>query len=149
MPEQLDDIVDNLMQRSAWLRILFMLAFATVLYFIITPLILVLMLAQALFSVITGDGNNNLRYLGATLAKYVFQILEFITHKSEVKPFPFSDFPDIESEPIRSDIAEKTRTSSDKPSKPVTKQTTRGKTSTKKPISKKIKSNDSDGASTD
>lgn len=93
MSEDLDDIVDNLKEPSAWIRIVFMLAFAVVLYLIIAPVILVLMITQALFSVITGETNRNLNYLGEVLSKYVYQILEFITYGTETKPFPFSDFP--------------------------------------------------------
>ncbi|MEQ8952505.1 MAG: DUF4389 domain-containing protein [Gammaproteobacteria bacterium] len=89
----MDEIVDNLREPSSWIRILFMLAFATVLYIVIAPLLLVLMLAQALFSVITGSSNQNLGYLGSALIQYVAQILAFITYNSEEKPFPFSDFP--------------------------------------------------------
>ncbi|MEQ9209729.1 MAG: DUF4389 domain-containing protein, partial [Pseudomonadales bacterium] len=67
MSEEMDEIVDNLREPSSWIRILFMLAFATVLYIVIAPLLLVLMLAQALFSVITGSSNQNLGYLGSAL----------------------------------------------------------------------------------
>jgi hypothetical protein len=93
MSEELDDIVDNLREPSAWFRVIFMLAFAVVLYVIIAPVILVLMTAQALFSVITGSDNSNLRSLGAALNVYVGQILAFLSYNSEIKPFPFSDFP--------------------------------------------------------
>ncbi len=104
MSEEMDEIVEHLREPSAWIRILFMIAFAAVLYIVIAPLVLVLMLAQALFSIFTGSSNQNLRYLGNALLQYISQILSFITYNSEDKPFPFSDFPapDAEEETQRS-----------------------------------------------
>ena len=93
MSEKFEDIVDNLRQPSAWIRVVFMLAFAVFLYLVIAPVILVLIVVQALFAVITGAENENLRFLGSALTVYVSQILEFVTYNSEIKPFPFSNFP--------------------------------------------------------
>ena len=93
MSENFEDIVDHLKQPAAWIRVVFMLAFAVFLYLIIAPVILVLMVVQALFAVITGEENENLRFFGSALTVYVSQILEFVTYNSETKPFPFSDFP--------------------------------------------------------
>lgn len=93
MSDKLEDIVGHLRQPAAWIRVVFMLAFAVFLYLVIAPVILVLMVVQALFAVITGEENQNLRFLGSALTVYVSQILEFVTYNSETKPFPFSDFP--------------------------------------------------------
>jgi|TARA_B100000315_G_scaffold184241_1_gene173255 hypothetical protein len=98
MSEELDSIVDNFKQVSAWIRVLFMFAFAIVLYLVIAPTILVLMIVQALFVIITGDSNSNLRFLGAALSKYIFQILQFLSYISNTKPFPFSDFPKVDND---------------------------------------------------
>ena len=95
MSEELDDLVDNIKEPSAWLRLAFMVVFALVLYLVIAPIILVLMLAQALFSIITGDDNNNLRKFGAALSQFIYQILQFLTFNSDDKPFPFAEFPGI------------------------------------------------------
>ncbi len=95
MSEELDDLVDNLREPSTWLRIAFMLAFALVLYLIIAPIILVLMLTQAIFTIVTGNYNDNLRKFGAVFSQYIFQIIQFLTFNSHEKPFPFSEFPGI------------------------------------------------------
>ncbi|OFE11474.1 hypothetical protein PHACT_13060 [Pseudohongiella acticola] len=87
-----DELVNNLKRTSAWLRVLFMLGFAVALY-VVGVVLLVLMLAQILFSLITGDDNSNLRRLGSALTLYVSQILAFLTYNSEEKPFPFAPFP--------------------------------------------------------
>ena len=93
MSEELEDIVDNLREPNAWLRILFMVAFALALYLAIAPVLLILMLAQALFTIITGDDNDNLRGFGSALSQYIYQILNFLTFNTDEKPFPFSDLP--------------------------------------------------------
>jgi len=87
-----DEIVENLKKPSAWLRVLFMAGFAVALY-VAGVVLLVLMLAQIVFSLVTGSDNANLRRLGASLSEYVAQILAFLTYNSEEKPFPFAPFP--------------------------------------------------------
>lgn len=87
-----DDIVENLKQPSHWFRIAFMVAMAIVLY-VVSLVLTVLTIAQALFSVFTGSDNESLRSMGKDLSTYVHQILEFLTYNSEVKPFPFSPYP--------------------------------------------------------
>lgn len=99
-----DDMVNNLKRPSAWFRVLFMAGFAIALY-ISGIILLVLMLAQIVFSLLTGEDNVNLRSLGASLTTYVTQILKYLTYNSELKPFPFSEFP-AHSAPVVEDIAE-------------------------------------------
>jgi len=94
-----DDIVENLKQPSQWLRIAFMLALAIALY--VAGIVLTLLtIAQAVFSLLTGSDNQNLRALGRDLATYVKQILDFLTYNSETKPFPFSDYPSADEEVV-------------------------------------------------
>ena len=128
MSDNMNEIVDNLKQVPAWIRIIFMLAFAIVLYIIIAPVIFILMIAQALFSVITGKTNRNLTLLGFALSQYVSQILKFITYNAEEKPFPFSDFPPLDDE-----------VEVDKPKHGDAKRTAPSKTVKKKMSAKKSK----------
>lgn len=88
-----DDIVENLTRPEQWLRVLFMAALVVALYVVGLMLTLVTV-GQVLFSLVTGSDNHNLRVLGKSLILYVKQILDFLTYNSEVKPFPFSPFPD-------------------------------------------------------
>ncbi|MBQ86384.1 MAG: hypothetical protein CMQ16_08275 [Gammaproteobacteria bacterium] len=94
MPEQLNDLVENVRELSGWVRVLFVIFFIVVLHLIIGPLIVLLALAQSLFLVFTAKANENLSGFGALLATYAAQILNFVTFHSERRPFPFSDFPD-------------------------------------------------------
>lgn len=88
-----DDIVENLSRPEQWLRVLFMAVLAVALYVVGLMLTLVTV-GQVLFSLVTGSDNPNLRALGGSLTLYVKQILDFLTYNSEVKPFPFSPYPD-------------------------------------------------------
>jgi len=146
MSKDFDDIVDNLRHASAWIRIVFMLAFAVVLYLIIAPVVFVLMIAQALFSVITGSSNENLRFLGAALARYVLQILEFITYNSENKPFPFSDFPKFEGDASSSDQSSEEQQAGGAAKETAQKKTTGKKAATKKTAAKKTARKKDNGA---
>lgn len=93
MDDDFDSVAGNLKQRSTWLRILFMLGFGLALY-VVGIVLLFVTVAQALFSILTGSDNRNLRLLGADLAEYVNQILRFLTYNSETRPFPLGPFPD-------------------------------------------------------
>jgi hypothetical protein len=86
-----DDIVENLKQPAQWFRIAFMLALAVALY-LAGMVLTLLIIAQALFGLLTGADNRNLRELGAALTAYVRQVLDFLTYNSEFKPFPFAPF---------------------------------------------------------
>jgi len=94
MTDKFEDIVDNLKQTSHWVRVPFMLAYGFVLYLIFVPVAIVMMTAQILFALITGESNRNLRGLGSVVQQYVSQIIDYITYNSNERPFPFSDFPE-------------------------------------------------------
>lgn len=94
MTDKFEDIVENLKQSSHWMRLPFMLAYGFVLYLIFVPVVIVMMVAQILFALITGESNRNLRGLGSVVQQYVSQIIDYITYNSNERPFPFSDFPE-------------------------------------------------------
>ena len=52
-----------------------------------------ILIAQFIFSLITGEDNINLRKFGHSLSIYIFDTLKFLTYASEEKPFPFADWP--------------------------------------------------------
>ena len=95
MSDQFDEVVHNARQPSTWLRILFMLVFCVILY-VVGVIFFVLTVAQALFALLTGADNDNLRRLGQALTVYVTQILSFISFNTEERPFPFMPFPEVE-----------------------------------------------------
>ena len=151
MPEQLDDLVENVRELSGWVRVLFVIFFIVVLHLIIGPLIVLLALAQGLFLVFTTKPNENLAGFGALLVAYVSQILNFVTFNSESRPFPFSDFPGGQVDPAEvagadDDPSDRTsavpaqeedKAEAGKPAKKALKKAPKKTASKKKAVSKK------------
>ena len=79
----------ELLSVQKWLRILFMLLFAAIMYFILA-IVCFIGLFQFIAHLITGKSNQNLREFGEKLSCYVASIIKFISYYSETKPFPFS-----------------------------------------------------------
>lgn len=98
-----EQLTSNLKSSKHWLRLIFMLIFAVVLQ--ITSIVMwVLVIAQFIFSLVSGEDNPNLRKFGHSLSIYIFHTLKFLTYTSEEKPFPFADWPQIaESSPDQSE----------------------------------------------
>ena len=137
MSEKLDNIIDNLKQPSVWVRIILMFAFAVVLYPVFLVL-LVLMIAQMLFVIITGESNANLRSLGVALSAYIFQIVQFMSYVTDVKPFPFSDFPKAENDDLNvSNEIKQNKKSTVTNKKPAAKKVAKKKTASRNPTTKK------------
>jgi hypothetical protein len=133
----MDDIVENLKQSSLWVRIFLMIGFAFVLHLIIVPAIILLAIAQGLFAAFTGEPNHNLRGLGSLIQQYVTQIIAFVTYNSELRPFPFSDFPSEQGFESEEKAAKprSTKKKADKESKPA--DAAEGKATVKKAVKKK------------
>ena len=137
MSEKLDNIIDNLKQPSVWVRIILMFAFAVVLYPVFLVL-LVLMIAQMLFVIITGESNANLRSLGVALSAYIFQIVQFMSYVTDVKPFPFSDFPKAENDDLNvSNEIKQNKKSTVINKKPAAKKVAKKKAASRNPTTKK------------
>ena len=90
-----DELKQNLTAAETWLRGLFILLFAFLLVVarVVTGAVVVI---QFLFTVFTGRTNENLQYFGASLAKFIFQTLMYVTYNSDDKPFPFSPWPEVD-----------------------------------------------------
>lgn len=87
-----DTLKTNITSGAHWLRLLYMILFAVLLYFAGVVMVVVVVL-QFLFALLSGSANDNLRRFGESLSRYIFQALQFLTYNSERKPFPFSDWP--------------------------------------------------------
>ncbi len=83
---------------TIWGRVVFALLYMLILALVVGPLVIMLGLVQGAFMIATGEDNRNLRGLGAALAEYVHEMLLFATWNREQKPFPFSEFPRVDSE---------------------------------------------------
>ncbi len=90
-----DDLKQNLTAGETWVRGLFILMFVFMLVVarLVTGAVVVI---QFLFTVFTGQVNDNLKTFGASLARYVYNCLLFVTYNSDEKPFPFGEWPAAE-----------------------------------------------------
>lgn len=86
-------VKSTICNKNNWTRLVFMLLFALLLH-IAAAVMWVLCILQFSFSVLTGQDNENLRYLGDSVAKFVQQALRYLSYNSEQKPFPFADWPE-------------------------------------------------------
>ncbi|MFQ5518361.1 MAG: DUF4389 domain-containing protein [Mariprofundus sp.] len=91
-----DDLKENVMDTSIWLRLVFMLVFAVV--FMATRVVLVVVIAvQFLWVLFTREKNDKLLDFGSRLATFIYQIYRYLTFNSEKRPFPFDDFPSADA----------------------------------------------------
>ena len=59
-------------------------------------LVTIIALVQFLFDLISGEPSIRLCNFSAKLNDYVSEIIAFVSYQSDIKPFPFSDFPSNE-----------------------------------------------------
>ena len=96
--EAVDDSMDteslkeNFVQQGKWLRLLWMMGFSFI-YSISLWLLWLIVTVQFLFVLLTNSPNENILKASSGFRNYMVQILDFITYRSEDKPYPFSDFP--------------------------------------------------------
>ena len=93
---------------------------------------------QFLFTVFTGQVNDNLKIFGASLARYVYNCLLFVTYNSDDKPFPFGEWPaaegslaEVESAPVKAKPAAKPKSKAKPKAKPKAKAKSKAKSKAK------------------
>ena len=94
----------NLLNVETWIRLLYMVLFGF-LSIVARMVIWVVAVLQFILVLVTGDGNNNLRDLGQGASKWSYQVFLFLTFNSDDKPFPFSDWPEVDP-PLAGDMTE-------------------------------------------
>lgn len=94
-----ESLKTNITSGEHWLRLVYMLLFAVLLY--VAGFVMgVIIVLQFLFALLSGNANKNLRQFGESLALYIYRVLQFLTYSREDKPFPFSDWPEPEPEEV-------------------------------------------------
>jgi hypothetical protein len=76
-----------------WKRIVFMILFGAISR-IAEILLATIAVIQVFYTLITGARNARLLKFGGQLSAYVKLIFEYMTYNTEVKPYPFSNWPD-------------------------------------------------------
>lgn len=86
--EKRSDLEHNLTARSTWLRLVFMIVIA-ICHEVARLVGAVIILLQFLHVLFAGKPNERLKDVGLSLAQYVYQVVEYLTFNTEVRPFPF------------------------------------------------------------
>jgi hypothetical protein len=86
------EIIQQSSRRETWFRLLFVILFSLI-YSVAEVVMVVVVVVQFGFVLITGDKNRKLLEFGASLSRFFYQILQFVTFNADDKPFPFSDWP--------------------------------------------------------
>jgi hypothetical protein len=105
-----DQLKSNLLCSTHWIRLVFMALFILFLQ-IASSVMLVVVVVQFLFSLVTGNDNSSVRQFGSSLSKFIYQTLQFLTYNSESKSFPFADWPEAEpqqeqAKPVEAHVAQ-------------------------------------------
>lgn len=85
-------------KRSMWLRVLFMILMALA-FNLAATIVGVLAVVQILMTLISNEPNERLCRFGSALGMYLRQIADFLSFATEEVPFPFNDWPTVESKP--------------------------------------------------
>ncbi len=92
MKEQLRE---NLIDEGIWLRGVFMIFFS-IAYSIAELVIVLVALFQFVTVLFTGRVNETVLRLGNNLSFFAFEVFQYVTFNSDVRPFPFTPWPDEE-----------------------------------------------------
>ena len=101
---------EELLKPSKWIRLLFMVVYSLIIEIIALPLILILIFLQFLFHLIAGSPNNQIKNITNWLIGFLTESFEYLTYKTEQKPFPFDQDDAVES---NDDVEEVTAESTD------------------------------------
>ena len=88
---------EELLKPGKWIRLLFMVVYSLIIEIIALPLILILIFLQFLFHLIAGSPNNQIKNITNWLIDFLKDSFEYLTYKTEQKPFPFDQDDTIQS----------------------------------------------------
>ena len=88
---------DNLTELSTWTRMVFVVLFAIV-FNLVELLVAGIVVIQFLSQLCTGRTVPRLQELGRVLAKYVHEIVLFLTYQTDQRPYPFAAWPEARRE---------------------------------------------------
>ena len=97
-----ENIKQNVTRGSIWLRLIFMIVFAVV-FNVVEIVIFVVVVFQFLASLFTGEPIDRLTRFGRAVARYLQQVVGFLTFVTEEKPYPFSPWPEEQSKESKSE----------------------------------------------
>ncbi|HYW03526.1 MAG TPA: DUF4389 domain-containing protein [Gammaproteobacteria bacterium] len=87
-----EEIREHVRDRGTWLRLFYIVLFAVILN-IASAVLAAAVIIQFGFVLLTGQPNGNLAHLGRTLARFVADVVLYMTFNTDDRPFPFSEWP--------------------------------------------------------
>jgi len=108
---------NHITDSNVWMRLLFMVFFGFV-YAVSRFVLLAVIVAEFFWLLFSGSLNPRLLAFGGQLANFVYQILRYLTFNTEIRPFPFADWPDG-AELIRCTGGETSARSDDSPTEDI------------------------------
>lgn len=90
-----EEMRENLIDEGIWMRGVFMVLFL-IAYNIVEFLILLVALFQFVAVLFTGRVNETVLRLGNNLCYFALEAFQYLTFNSNLRPFPFSPWPDEE-----------------------------------------------------
>ena len=86
-------LTENIKEPSSWVNFFLKVVYLVFLNFIV-PFLGFITLLQLLFSIGSKKPNENLVSFSKKISSYIFQIINFITYSSDLRPWPFNSFPE-------------------------------------------------------
>ncbi|MDH5785810.1 MAG: DUF4389 domain-containing protein [Chromatiales bacterium] len=78
-----------------WIRALYMLLFV-LLYSVAEFVMVAVVLVQFGYRAINDASHPRLLSLGASISRYIYQVLRYLSFNTEIMPYPFSEWPEGE-----------------------------------------------------
>lgn len=101
-----DELKSNISSTETWLRLLLTIGLGILTSVVMMPVVWVLAGVQLIFQLFTGQANENLHDINRNLSAWLNQVFRYMLLVSDVKPFPFSDLPELEPEIAEAEIIE-------------------------------------------
>ena len=92
-----EDQRDAPWSKETVIRLLYVVLYALI-YAVAEVVVAAVIILQFGFKLATGKINDRLNSFSASLNRFIYQILEFATLRSDDKPFPLGDWPEAASE---------------------------------------------------
>lgn len=89
-----DALKNKLLNPKHWIRLLLMVLMFIILFTLVKFILSIALIVQWALVLFTGEPNARLLHFTKGLNRYGYQIMEFISYNSELKPFPLSDWPE-------------------------------------------------------
>ncbi len=96
----MNNTTDSDRQGSLWLRLVYMILFLIV-YSVSETIVVLTTVVAFIFCLVGKPVPPRILYVGRSFARFIEEVIVFLTFNSEQRPFPFSPWPDVSQEMTR------------------------------------------------